>query len=337
MFTRPTPTQTIADLRSQVGSTEPQVDQVITTDVEVSITDGLVRFGNRELPASMDALTALGSWLDVPTPFLKRIDSELRETVLNTLLRRSPATVAIAYTDNGITDVRDPGQRVIPVARLIDVASRAISPEAMVTQAVIEQDLFLLDVIVPEDFDRGVGGDSKVNDILLGGITIEQNRKQNLAPQVAPYMYRLACTNGMVTRQDVDKIDARGSSVEEVLAELETLAQRVFSRVEAEMEAFYDLRSQRVDNPERTLLRMAEERGIPTRTAHRLLERVPAMDDDNEGEVSMFDLVNLVTNQANDPSIAGRSSVRRALETAGGAIVTDHQERCGHCQQSLIS
>lgn len=337
MYLRELPDLTLSDLREQILPDEPLVDQVLTTEVQVSLIDSsTIRFGNRETPATTEALAALGSFLDVPTPFLKRIDPELKETVLNSLLQRTPATVAVAYTDTGITDVRNPGQRIIPIPRLLDVAARALTPEAQVAESIIERDLFRLDVIVPEDFDRGIFGDVQVGDISRGGITIEQNRKQNLAPQVASFQYRPFCTNGMVARHESDKVEARGQTVEEVLAELESLAQRVFSRVESEMAAFYDLRTQRVENPERTLLRMAEERGIPNRTRMHLLERVPGMElADEDAGPTMFDLVNLITNQANDPSIRNRAAVRRDLETAGGSVVTQHQERCGVCQQAL--
>jgi hypothetical protein len=49
----------------------------------------------------------------------------------------------------------------------------------------------------------------------------------------------------------------------------------------------------------------------------------------------MFDVVNLMTNQANNPSIDVRSSTRRNLQRAGGNIVTDHAERCGTCHSRL--
>lgn len=175
-----------------------------------------------------------------------------------------------------------------------------------------------------------------MGDLTRGGIRVGMDSKHNLAPWVQPYQYRLACTNGMETMDAGLRVDARGSSVEEVLAEFEAAADRAFRRVEDEIAAFYEMRNQRVANPERTLIRMAQERGLPDRTVVTLAERVPSMIGE-DGSASMFDLVNLLTNQANDPRIRNRAGARRTLEQVGGSFVTEHKERCSHCQHALAN
>jgi hypothetical protein len=47
----------------------------------------------------------------------------------------------------------------------------------------------------------------------------------------------------------------------------------------------------------------------------------------------MFDLVNLVTNAANEPGVSPR--LRSQLQRVGGTVVTQHHARCGHCQSRL--
>jgi hypothetical protein len=55
-----------------------------------------------------------------------------------------------------------------------------------------------------------------------------------------------------------------------------------------------------------------------------------------EGEAAtMFHLINLITNEANNPAIASRPTSRRALEAAGGTVVAEHADRCTHCAQRL--
>ncbi len=338
MWLREASGKTLADLRAEM--TEDGTQTVVTASSEVRIDlveEKSIAFGEDQkftVPADREAVTALGNWLEVPSKFLLRTPLDLQQTILMRLLAQQPGNFTVRFTDAGILEIRDPAQAVIPPSRLLEVAQRVLDPAAEVIDFWATMDDFRLDVIVPRDFDRGVGGDPQVGDITCGGIRIGQDRKHNLAPWVSPFMRRLTCTNGMECEDEGLKVDARGQSVEEVLAQFEEAADRAFRRVEQEIEHFYSLRSEKVDHPEQALIRMAQENGLPDRMRLALVERVPAFTDE-EGMASLFDLVNLITNQANDPSIRGRAGVRRRLEMTGGAIISQQAERCGHCLSKL--
>lgn len=336
MFLRDAPTKTLTDLREAVEDNTETI-QVATRDVRLNLTeDRTLSFVGSDIviPMDSDGITALGNYLDVPNKFLMRLEADTQQHLLGTLMERHPATAALQFSDEGLKAVREPNAKHIEPRRLVDKIMRVMDPASPVVDHRLSVDEFAVDVIVPEGFDRGIGGDPAVGDLTRGGIRVGMDMKHGLAPWVQPYQYRLICTNGMETMDPGLKVDARGASVEEVLAEFEAAADRAFRRVEGEIEAFYNLRSERVQNPERTLIRMAEERGLPARTVLSLAERVPSMTDDG-GSASMFDLVNLITNAANDPRIRNRVGARRTLEQVGGSIVTEHTERCGHCQSSL--
>jgi hypothetical protein len=126
--------------------------------------------------------------------------------------------------------------------------------------------------------------------------------------------------------------------MEVILAELELAAQTAFARVEQEMEHFYEMRNQAiVGDVTQAVIRVSEERGLPNRTAMELARRVPEMLDSEAlgHEVNMFDLTNLITNQANDPALRTRRGSRLQLERAGGELVRIEAARCGHCYQVL--
>lgn len=346
MFLRQKPTETLTTVLDKVDATETAETAVcLNTQVELALTEGdtpTVRFGDQttfEVPATPDTINALGKWLTVPAKFLGRLNADLQQHLLMGLLRQTPGNMLIRWNDSGIVEVRDPGTRVIDPRWLIEAAARTITPEAPVVDFWSVPDDFRLDTIVPEGSDFGWGGDRPtgkraVGDITGGGIRIGQDRKHNLAPWVSPYLYRLACTNGYEMLDPGLKVDARGQTIEQVMSEFEAACQRAFGRVESDIRSFYDMRNQKVDNPERTVLRIAREQGLPERTALALVERVPAI---VEGDASMFDVVNMVTNLANDPSIAHRSGVRRNLEITGGEIISEHVERCGHCHSRLAA
>ncbi len=343
MFLREAPTQTLTTVLDKLDSVESAESAVcLNTQVELVLTDDepVVRFGDQttfEVPATAETISALGKWLTVPHKFLHRLGGDLQQHLLTGLLRAAPGTMLIRWNDHGIVEVRDPSTRVIDPRFLIETATSVIAPNAPVVDFWSTADDFRLDTIVPEGFDHGWGGDlptaTSVGDITGGGIRIGQDRKHNLAPWVSPYLYRLACTNGYEMEDPGLKVDARGSTIEQVMSEFHDACERAFSRVEADIAAFYDMRNQPVDNAERHLVRIAEEQGLPERTIVELVRRAPAMIEGDQA--TMFDVVNVITNQANDPGIVHRAGVRRNLEIAGGEIVTEHVDRCGHCHSRL--
>jgi hypothetical protein len=339
MFLREAPTETLADVREKVSDHTESIQRP-AGDLNVVLTGDAPRieFRDSEQVIPMrdgDSLTALGNWLDVTNKFLHRIDVEMQEQMINHLLRKDPSAAGnFIYSNGGLQIVRNPNQKYFAPERVLERVGNVLPAEAPVVEWRKTTDDFAVDVIVPEGFDRGIGGDPAVGDITRGGIRVGLDLKHGLAPTVQPFSYRLICTNGMETADLGLKVDARGASVEEVLAEFEAIADRAFRRVEADISAFYDLRSERVDNPERTVARIGAERGLPARTIAELVERTPSILDE-QGNATMFDVVNLITNAANDPRIRRRINSRRALEQAGGSTVTGHAARCGHCQSAL--
>lgn len=341
MFLREAPSKTLADVREDLNKQgHPEAVAIQNNEIVVDLVKANIislprgKGKNIEVPATAEGVSALGDWLEIPSKFLGRLDADVQQHLLATLLERTPGSALAMVTKEALIEVRNPSDKYVEPRRLVDIAANVIDPAASVIDHWLDAKDFRLDVIAPESFDRGIGGDLKVGDLTRGGVRIGQDRKHNLAPWVQPYLYRLACTNGMETVDEGLKVDARGSSVDEVLAEFEAMADRAFRQVEDRIRALYDLRSQRIEHPERTMIRLAGERGLPDRTVRALTERIPSVVAD-DGSATMFDLVGLITNQANDPTIRRRAGARRTLEIAGGGVVVDHADRCKTCQSKL--
>lgn len=302
------------------------------------INDRTIRFesgGGIEMPLTDDGVKALSKWLDVPHKFLSRQDSDLKQHIVTTLIGKASGDTAFEFNEtHGLLDARDPGSLVVSPRRYTELVGRVISPDADVVEVHVSPEYIQFEVVAPENFDRGWGGDPEVGDLTVGGIRIGQNRKANSAPFVQPYLYRLVCTNGMETRDDLLKVDARGQTVDELLESLEMRARQAFGRVESEIASFYELRRERVEDPTQTVIRMAGEAGLPDRTVLAIAERLPESIEDASNP-TVFDLVNAITNTANDPSIRNRPAIRRTMEQAGGQQVTSHIARCGHCRSRL--
>jgi hypothetical protein len=340
LFMREQPTQTLADVRKALNVKTETLAVNDKSEIAIDLVKRhVIKFPKvkAEVPATTEGIAALGNYLDIPSPFLKRLDDDLQQHLLTQLIERSTEfQVAVQVTEDGIYAVRKPSLKEIDPRKLVDITAKIIDPKAPVVEWWKQNDDFRMDVIVPEGFDRGIGGDKKVGDITRGGLRITQDLKgkHNYAPSVQSYTYRLWCTNGAEHEDAGLKIDARGGTVEQVLAEFELIADRAFRQVESSIKGLYDLREKKVENPERTLVRVLHERRMPDRVVAQLAERVP-MVTAKDGSATMFDIVNLITNAANDPKIRRQESTRRALERTGGSIVSEHVARCTHCQSKL--
>lgn len=294
--------------------------------------------GSHEVPATSDGLEQLAGYTGIPRPFFRDLDPDMKQYLLNEKLRRTPNNVALRYTPSGgIHEVYHPSHVRVEPRQVVQAALNVLDETAPVIEWWADSDDLRIDVMVPENFSQGIGGDPAVGDISRGGLRFTQDRKHNLAPAVETYIYRLACTNGMVVPDtSSSRIDARGATVDQVLAELELAAQRAFGEVEEQIAHFYEMRNQPIEGDvTQAVIRVARERGLPTRTAMTLAERVPSdlSAESLDHPPTMFDLVNLITNEANNPRIRSRRSSRAALELAGGAVVGEARHRCGSCHQ----
>lgn len=340
LYLRDLPGLTLRDLANEVNVNESEWGGT-TNEVGVELSNDnfmSFRLGGTEVPATRDGMEQLATFMDVPRPFLLRLDPDMQASLMGELLRRNAANLTVHYTESGIHEVHRPSKNRLKPAQIVQTAINVIGEQGELAEWNVDSDEMFFDVMVPEGFDRGVGGDLERNDISRGGLRFQHNRKQNLAPKVDTFLYRVLCTNGLVVPETGATVDARGSSVQEVLAELEYAAQVAFGQVEEQLEHFYGLRQQRIEGDvTQAVMRVANERGLPDRTAMTLARRVPdQLDPETLGHpVSMFDIVNLITNQANHPDLRSRRSSRRALETAGGDLVREVHERCHTCHQSI--
>jgi hypothetical protein len=320
---------TLADLTYATVGEALSVDS--GADISVSPDMTSISIGTREVVATDDGITALASWVDFPQAFFNRLGNDLSIPLLNTMLDRKHERGVVRIGERtGILSVMAPGQVQFSPAMVVEAASRVLSPGARVIESVHTNSLYALDVVTAEP---GNLGDPQIGDITSAGLRFSLNLAQNLSPKVSPYYYRLWCTNGASRLVEATKIDARGQTVDEVMAELEAKARIAFSLVEHEIEAFYALREEHVEHPERTLNRMALEHGLSDRLRQRVVDSLPALVEDM-GNVSMFELINAVTHMANHPSVRTRGA-RESLESFGSVRIAQHIERCTACASKL--
>lgn len=334
MYLRDLPGTTLIDLADQV-------DQKLTTwgggahQIELKLEDDVptLALGGTEIVAARSGMMAMASFFEIPPKFFDRLEKDEKQWLLKSRMDYIGGDLTVRYGANGLVEVFKPSTvRVDPVS-LIERALNVFPDEAQIVDWWCDASDLQVDVIVPEGFEHYIGGDAAVGDLTRGGVRFGQDRKNNTAPWVQPFLYRLVCTNGMEVPDLGIKVSARNASAEEIEAMFESEMRRAVDKLESDIHAFYDLRTQQVGrDAEATLRQAAKEQGLPDRTISRLV----GMDWYEAGrDASMFDVVNAMTNLANDPSIGVRTSSRRNLQRAGGSVVTDHAARCQVCHSRL--
>lgn len=332
------------DIRVRLDGTDrqeepPPVEESAPADDDIADeqTIGTIVLGKHESRVTQGGLRSLAQFFEVPTAFFERIPNDEKQFILDHRIQRSAdRPVTIKWTEKtGIEEIYPTDRERVDVYYLGEQMLDVFPEDAKVIDWWNTPEDFRLDIVVPEGYDKGIGGDRMVGDLTHGGVRIGQNRKQNLAPWVQPYLFRLACTNGMEVPDYGLKVDARGQDAETVVALLVNEAIRAFDRVEEDIKHFYDLRSVKITEDHTGMFRrLAHENGIPERTIGRMEDLLPDALLAEE-EVTMFHLVNHMTNQANNPAIRSQINARRALERGGGQMVSDHAARCNLCHSRL--
>lgn len=304
-----------------------------TTSMNIQASVSEIRLGGVTVPNTVHNRVQVGAFFGVSERTLTRFaDSDWAPTILNEVIRRTPEQVAVYTDDDGVVhDVMKPTKLHFTPHQIVDVALNILPADAKVVDLRHDGKDFSFSARVDQETDDRLWGDAAVGDLTAAGLMFTLPIRERLAPSVATYAYRLVCTNGMTVMDPGFKVDARGQTVDDVLEELERKAQEAFGRVEAQVAAFYDLRNERVENPERTMIRLFEEFDVPTRVRADVLASAAEIGDDP----TMFDVVNLITNHANHPDVAFRPTPRLALQGLGGRVISEHAARCNHCRHRL--
>lgn len=307
--------------------------------VEVAGARGKAK--TKDVVLGPSGVQTMSDHLGIPAKFVARQDPDFQVLLLNEMRNREKNKDLLLRVgdDDGLVGVESPDAKVITPAQMVDVALKVLPKDAPVVERFDTSRVFGLDVIVPDNH-TSIGGDRQVGDLTKGGVRFFRDVQHGSAPQVSTFLHRLVCTNGMTVTEETDKVSFKGNTVPEILAELEAAAQRCFARAEATIDHFYDLRSQRMETAagQAMLRRMVKEQRLPVADRRLLeLEEVLGTIADEQGdEFSAFDVVNLVTNEANHPTLVNRMPQRHRLQSGGGQVVTEHVTRCGHCQSRLV-
>lgn len=333
LIIRPISDQTLADVLeawSQSNSyANVHVDKV---NMHLEDEEPTIEFGEHTVPATEQGIEAIARFLGMPVRYVLDVPADEQQFMFeHRIQRHGDERLVVEFTSAGIESAVKSGKTIIRPYAIAEKVADWMPIESPVRDFWATPSDLRLDTYLPVDWDGpGIGGDPQVGDITHGGIRVFQNRKQNLAPGVRTFMYRLVCTNGMeILHEGASKIDARGKDDVEVVEELGFAIRATMDLLESDIRHFYDMRSQRIDDDRTGVFRrVAQDAGISDRAISRMEDRIAVVGS----EPTMFDFANLITNAANaDPT----SNMARSLQRAGGSLVADHTARCPECHHRL--
>jgi len=314
----------VKDLGEIVEKNSPKYVYSTLSHLEFKPGSLKVRGTDQELLLGEQGLKKFSSFLGIPKAFLPKLNSDLQTDVVNYFLEKDSSTEAlISYSADNLFKAAYPGNT--PLIRdelLVSAIDSVFDGDARIRS--IDVDNGLKVSIVTDELNT----EPRVNDITHGGLRIEAPIGD--APKISTYLERLVCSNGMVVPSVNSIISLRGRTVDEIIVEMEYLANTILaSEVDDALNHWSGMTQIEATNPEQLIHRFCREYNLGSRMESKLLDRI----DQLEGN-TYYDVINLLTSMQHEVGVS--NSMRQSLQLAGGMIVgSNGGHRCNTCQSPL--
>ena len=308
------------------------------THLEITgMFDGDSQESHVEFPLDELTESSLARFLDINKTYLHRCPPDLKTTNLNHWMRANADTeVALETSRGAITSVHAENLLVVPVRSTVGIIDRVFNPNDEIVEVRRDDKVFQVDIKVANSSvdvpnpDR-VEGRPEVGDITHGGVRLLTYPQDVVAPTVTTYLHRIWCRNGMAEDYSANQIRLRGTTVPEVLAEMEQKSREVLSGLDERLQEYANMANTPVPgNASDFIFQVASERGVGTRILRRLMERGTQLPEDP----SLYDVQNIFAEVANE----GRFAAATQLQLIAGEMAFDTERmihRCTSCERVL--
>jgi len=175
--------------------------------------------------------------------------------------------------------------------------------------------------------------EAKTGDMLFGGIEIQNSITGDTAIEIAPFIFRQVCSNGMIVSEGLGRWSRREED-SNFSSWTYSTSKSATQRISGEFHRIKKLSEvpvgQRADN---TLRSLFQKFGISTRTQVEIVGESQATNEGN-GPENMYDIWNAITRVATHSSKLS-ATASRDLRRIAGEVVRE-VALCPHCSQ-LIS
>ncbi len=261
-------------------------------------------------PLQDHVLTLLGPKLGIPAAYLRHCPPELRAINVNHWMERlGDRNLFVRMDGHAVRAVLS--ARYVPVSNLelVRHATRTIPPEtgAFVT---LSETRLVCQVLLKEHRQLMAPGDE-----VLGGITLANSEVGFASLEVAQFLHRLVCSNGLIVRvagESLRRIHLKNrvSLVNEVFAALSS----VVEGLPRSLESMRNAREVALPDPSSTLDALPRRYGL-SEDEH---SAVRAAWQEEQGD-TLYHLINALTGAARNEMLSTESALR--LQTLAGDLL----------------
>jgi len=295
--------------------------------------DGLLSVKNKVFHLSNEGGRQLMNLCGIPITYVKKCPNNLLCQNLNYWFSGGLPNKKVRFItneeDDTILGITDNKASIIQNERLLEIGERILGPDNI-------RGFHRVHISLDFSSFAFIGTKSitpKEDDILYGGIAV-QNSLLNLNPlEISAYVFRQWCSNGAISCDSI----ARWSRNQEV-SEFNSWAERTFhlawESIDEEFHRIETLVNTKVNgNAHQLLLSIARKHDLPSRIYTKLQEQLLDAERRNEKIETMFDLYNLITEYASHTnSLSFRSATD--LQKIGGRLAKD-VHLCPACHQII--
>lgn len=291
----------------------------------------------RLFPVDKQARKALGTFLNIPVPYLQRVGNTLADANIEWHFEEHPDVAAEFVTIDGeLQEVRSPDSLSISKLEALRLIMGQVGADARIRRIDEGLNATTIDVIHP---DVSIMPAHRIGDVTYGGLRIVLPAK-NQAPKVGTYLHRLVCTNGATNTYGGDQFNIAGKSHDEILEHMEDSLSSVWNRVPEFLAGCAALADKPVSEPLNMIRVYAAEHGIAPRFTTVALDRAAAFMATETGakhQWTLYDIMQLFTSLAHLP--AAKENTQNKLMALGGHMIaaSANERRCGQCSHLLIT
>ena len=287
-----------------------------------------IRIGDNMVGLSKDSFSSLCNTLEIPALYANRCPAEEQSRMVNYWLRqRKDIMHSALITDGKVRTFMESNYTYVPTNKIINTVLNMIPDDFIVGNYSLKPDALEAQIFTPE-FTQHV-----VDSEIRGGLRIVYSDSWAMTPKFDTYLYRVMCTNGLVSPLAGKKFRIAGKSEEELLSQVREYIKTSLEQMPTMFQGFLDLEEQKVENWIATVRKIILENKLPKKLADILIMTADTVEFKMtiRGRIeSMHDIVNLIT-YVGTHNREISDAHREALMEIAGHMTVHSAARCYGC------
>lgn len=272
-----------------------------------------VRIGSDEYRLRTMAGQGMSARLRVPYQYLARCDADLQAQNLNYWVEKQKengSDLFVRFDGDAVRAVFS--KRYVPIDNMQivnEMALLGVSNDAEV-QFYMDSHFMMLNIPSPDKKFALLKKDE-----MMPGVSVSNSEVGLASFSVAAFMLRLICTNGMVSRQNMEKSSYRHVS-QKVLQNLPTILEDATSNLDLLQHSMKGALKVKIEEPEEMLLTLNDQYLL----GENQRQAVDWALSQEKGNNSLFDLIQIYTKASQFETLSTQDRFR--LQEVGGEILS---------------